>query len=139
MAHVWVRGTADARVSGIESYTAYKLCDNQCGLEATGRSRVPDLWQPPGHKTFLDIPRSPLAAEFYAVIRGIVYAQQAGCHKIIVHTASTLVKELLDLPVKINNEAVCAMRDYIIQLDQEIEVTLVLNSLWYIETVLSDY
>ena len=137
MAHVWVQGIAEDGLGGTDTYTTYKLFDDQNDLQAQGCGRVPNFWGPQG-EPLMDIPRTPVAAEFYAVIRGILAAQRAHYGKVVVHTPSTLVKELVDLPVKINNEALCAMRDYIIQLDQEIEVELVVGSVWYIETVLSD-
>jgi hypothetical protein len=139
MADVWVQGVMRQRACYMEIYTAYKLRDNQCDLEAVGHSRVPDFWKPYGDGPFLDIPRTLLAAEFYAVIRGIVYAQQAGCDKIIVHTPSELVVTLMQLPVKINNETLRTMRDYIIELSTQIDVELVETSVWCVETILSDY
>ena len=137
MAHVWVQGIAEEGLGGTDTFTTYKLFTDQDSLQAQWCGRVPDFWGPHG-KPLVGIPRTPLAAEFYAVIRGIIAALKAHYGKVVVHTPSTLVKELVDLPVKINNEALCVMRDYIIQLDQEIEVVLVQHAGWYVETMLGD-
>jgi hypothetical protein len=137
MAHVCVQGVAEDGLGGTDIYTIYKLFDDQNNLQAQGCGRVPNFWGPQG-EPLMDIPRTPVAAEFYAVIRGILVAQRARYGKAVVHTPSTLVKELVDLPVKINNEALCAMRDYILRLDKEIEVELIVSPIWYIETMLSD-
>ena len=138
MADVWVRGTTDARVSGIEIYTAYKLCDTQCGLEATGRSRVPDLWQPPGHKTFLDIPRSPLAAEFYAVIRGILAAQEASYAGVVIHLAKGWIADMIQHPVRLSDETCHLMRDHILDLGKEITLAFVVETPSQIKVILRD-
>ena len=138
MAHVWVRGTAEDGLDGIDIFTSYKLVDDQRNLQAQGVSRVPSFWGPQG-TPLMEIPRTPLAAELYAVIRGILAAQAARYGQVIVHTASSQVETLVQLPIELSNATIRAMRDYIIQLNQEIEVELVVGSVWYIETVLSDY
>jgi hypothetical protein len=138
MADVWVQGIAEDSLGGTECYATYKLFDYLNNPQAQGCIRVPDFWGPQG-KPLMDIPRTPLAAEVYAVIRGILAAQAARYGKAVVHTPSNLVITLVNLPVKINNKTLRAMRDYIIELSTQIDVELVETSVWCVETILSDY
>ena len=120
MAHAWTWGRRSESGLRLFTYWSYKLFDGQNNIRAQGRGRVPDFWQDHQGAAFLDLPRTATVAEFYAVIRGIIAAQEAGYDKAVIHTASSLLVSLVTKPIEINSQALRTMRDFIIELGAEI-------------------
>ena len=137
-AHVWVNGRLVQNTLALTTFWSYRLFDDQNSLQAQGRGRVPDFWQEEGGGPWLDIPRIPSAAEFYAVMRGIIAAQKAGYDKVVIHLGKGWIADMIQHPVRLSDETCQVMRDHILDLGMEITLEFVVETPSQIKVILRD-
>jgi hypothetical protein len=138
LAHVWVNGRLVQNTPALTTFWSYKLFDDQNNLRAQGRGRVADFWQEERSGPWLDIPRIPSAAEFYAVIRGIIAAQEAGYAGVVIHLAKGWIADMIEHPVRLSDETCHLMRDHILELGMEIRLEFVVEQPSCVKDILLD-